>query len=143
MWNGRKLRLSGLIMISFVVGSLATAQPLEEKFPHRVITAKDIEKAGDQSFQHVLHFLLPEVFPKTDQAWMRTINTMSIFVDSERFEPEYINRIQPGDVTRILIWEKPWEPSPMSLPTLNNTKYVVSIETIHQKQSSQTTLGPL
>ena len=130
-----KKQLFGLMLLSVLAGSLAYGQPLEERFPHRLITAKEIQKAGDQPFQNVLHYLLPDVFPKTDQAWQRTINTMSFYVDKKRFEPEYINRIQPGDVTRILIWERPWEPSPMSLPTLSNTKYVVSIETVHQKQS--------
>jgi len=140
MWNGGKMRFFGLIIISIVVVSSAQSQPLEEKFPHRVITAKDIERRGSV-IPNVLHFLLPEVFP--DRSGLDAhINTMSIFVDSERFEPEYINRIQPGEVTCILIWEKPWNPHPCP-PTLNNTKYVVSIETIHQKQSSQTTLGPL
>ena len=135
MRNVSRMSLCGLIIISFIAATLATAQPLEHKFPHRVISAEDIEKAGDQSFQNVLHFLLPEVFPKTDQAWLRTINTMSMYVDNERFDPEYINRIVPSDVTRILIWERPWEPSPMSLPTLNHTKYVVSIETKHKHSS--------
>lgn len=135
MLNAGKKRLFWLMILSAIVASLACTQPLAEKFPHRVITANEIEKAGDQSFQNVLHYLLPDVFPKTDQAWLRTINTMSIYVDNEKFEPEYIDRINPADVTRILIWEKPWEPSPMSLPTLNSTKYVVSIETIHQKRS--------
>jgi len=123
------------MIVSIMVGSLGYSQPLEEKSPHRVITAKDIQKAGDVPFQDVLHYLMPDVFPKTDQAWLRTISTLSIYIDNERFEPEYINRIRPGDVTRILIWEKPWEPSPMSLPTLNSVKYVVSIETTRLKQS--------
>ncbi len=135
MSNAGKKKLFGLMILSVIVGSLAYGQPLEERFPHRVITARDIQKAGDQPFQNVLHYLLPNVFPKTDQAWLNTISTMSFYVDNERFEPEYINRIRPGDVTRILIWERPWESSPMSLPTLNNTKYVVSIETIHRRQS--------
>jgi hypothetical protein len=134
MSNDGKKRLFGLMIMCIIAVSFAFSQPLEERFPHRVITAKDIQKAGDQPFQNVLHYLLPDVFPKTDQAWLRTINTMSVYLNKERFEPEYINRIQPGDVTRILIWERPWEPSPMSLPTLNNTKYVVSIETARQTQ---------
>lgn len=134
MSNDGKKRLLGLVTMCIIAVSFAFSQPHEERFPHRVITAKEIQKAGDQPFQNVLHYLLPDVFPKTDQAWLRTISTMSIYLNKERFEPEYINRIQPGDVTRILIWERPWEPSPMSLPTLNSAKYVVSIETARQTQ---------
>ncbi|HCA79134.1 MAG TPA: hypothetical protein DEP53_05300 [Bacteroidetes bacterium] len=136
MVNAGKKKLLSLTIISMIAGSLACSQPLQEKLPHRVITANDIQKAGDQKFQYVLHYLLPDVFPRTDQAWERTGKRMSIYVDNERFEPEYINRIRPGDVKRILIWETRWEPSPMSLPALNGTKYVVSIETIRLKQSS-------
>ena len=130
MMNARKNPLFGLVILTVIAGSLACGQPVEERFPHRVITAEEIRKAGDEPLQRVLHYLLPDVFPKTEQAWLRTIGTISIYVDNQRFEPEYINRIQPGDVRRILIWETRWEPSPMSLPALNNTKYVVSIETI-------------
>jgi hypothetical protein len=136
MLNVGQKRLFGLMIVTVIAGTIAFSQPLAERIPHRVITAQDIHEAGDQKFQNVLHYLLPDVFPKTDQAWLRTISTMSIYVDNERFEPENINSIQPGDVTRILIWEAPWEPSPMSLPTLSRTKYVVSIETIRLKQSS-------
>lgn len=135
MMNPGKQRLFFLTIMSMIAASLACSQPLQEKLPHRVITATDIQKAGDQQFQYVLHYLLPDVFPRTDQAWERTGKRMSLFVDNERFEPEYINRILPGDVTRILIWETRWEPSPMSLPALSGTKYVVSIETIRLKQS--------
>lgn len=107
----------------------ALAQGTAGRYPHRVITSDEIRKAGDQPFQHVLHYLLPEVFPKTDQAWLRTINTLSLYVDNEKLEPEYINAIRTSNVRRILIWEKPWESAPMILPDLARTRYVVSIET--------------
>lgn len=135
MMNHRKQGLFSLTIMSMIAASLACSQPLQAKLPHRVITATDIQKAGDQQFQYVLHYLLPDVFPRTDQAWERTSKRMTIYVDNKKFEPEYINRLRPGDVTRILIWETRWEPSPMSLPTLSGTKYVVSIETIRLKQS--------
>jgi hypothetical protein len=128
-------RFIGLVILTVLAGSFACGQSLDERIPHRVITAAEIQKAGDEPFQKVLHYLLPEVFPKTDQAWLRTIHTMSFYVDHERFEPECINGIRPDEVKQILIWEKPWEPSPTTLPTLDYTKYVVSIETIRYKRT--------
>jgi len=113
-------------------GTSVLAQNLSEKFPHRTITAEEIRQAGEQPFQDVLHYLVPDVFPKTDQAWLRTINTMTLYVNHKKFEPEFINTIHAGDVKRILIWEQPWEPSPMSYPALASVKYVVSIETVRK-----------
>jgi hypothetical protein len=106
------------------------AQTDDKRFPHRVISAEEIKKAGDEQFKLVLHYLLPGVFPRTVEGWNTRLDDFVFYVDNERCEPEYLDDLDPHQVKRISIWEKRWEPTPMAFPNLAYFRYVVSIETI-------------
>ena len=106
------------------------AQTDNLRFPHRVISAEEIKKAGDDQFKLVLHYLMPDVFPRTVEGWNTRLHDFVFYVDNERCEPEYLDDLDPHLVKRISIWEKRWEPTPMAFPNLAYFRFVVSIETI-------------
>ena len=110
--------------------SLSYAQSPENRVPHRIISAEDIKKAGDDRFKLVLHYLMPDLFPKTEQGWLRKISNITFYVDNERCEQEDLDDLDPHQVKRIDIWEKRWEPAPMEFPDLTYSRYIVRIETL-------------
>lgn len=119
------------IVIVLVLGfSQALAEPAKDNSPRRVITMEEIQKAGGQDLQKVLNYLLPDLFPKNEEAWYRATRGVTFYVDKTRFEPEDLHSIDVKSVKRILIWEKPWEHAPAEFPSLLNSRYVVSIQTI-------------
>ena len=110
--------------------SLSYAQSQENRIPHRVINAEEIKKAGDDRFKLVLHYLMPDLFPKTEQGWVNKTADITFYVDNDRCEQEDLEDLDPHQVKRIVIWEKRWEPAPMELPDLASSRYVVRIETL-------------
>jgi hypothetical protein len=92
--------------------------------------AKEIQKAGYEQFRLTLHYLMPDVFHKTAEAWSGKTSEFTIHVEYERCEPEYIDDIDPQQVKWITVWEKSWDIMPLALPSLAPSRYVVSIETI-------------
>ena len=110
--------------------SLSRAQSQENRFPHRIINAEEIKKAGDERFKLVLHYLMPDLFPKTEQGWLSKTASMTFYVDDDRCEQEDLDDLDPQQVKRIVIWEKRWEPGPMNLPDLAYSRYIVRIETL-------------
>jgi hypothetical protein len=110
--------------------SLSDAQSQENRFPHRIINAEDISKAGDDRFKLVLHYLMPDLFPKTEQGWFNKLADITFYVDDDRCEQEDLDELDPHQVKRIVIWEKRWEPAPMAFPDLAQSRYIVRIETL-------------
>lgn len=110
--------------------SLSYAQSQEDRIPHRVINAEEIKKAGDDRFKLVLHYLMPDLFPKTEQGWFNKLGDITFYVDGDHCEQEDLEDLDPLQVKRIVIWEKRWEPSPMNLPDLAYSRYIVRIETL-------------
>ncbi len=119
------------LLFAAVVFWVATSfgQGASGTLSNRIISAQEIQKAGDQPFQRVLHYLMPDLFPKTEEAWYRTGRFVTFYVDSTLIEPDELNAIAPKDVKRILVWEQPWEQPPPEFPSLLRSRYVVSIET--------------
>ncbi len=110
--------------------SFSYAQFQVNRFPHRIINAEEINKAGDDRFKLVLHYLMPDLFPKTEQGWFNKLADITFFVDNDRCEQEDLEDLDPHQVKRIVIWEKRWEPAPMNLPDLAYSRYIVRIETL-------------
>ena len=110
--------------------SLSYAQSIESRIPHRIIGADEITKAGDDRFKLVLHYLMPDLFPKTEQGWFNKLDQITFYVDDDRCEQEDLEDLDPHQVKRIVIWEQRREPAPMEFPSLARTQYVVRIETI-------------
>jgi hypothetical protein len=110
--------------------SFSYAQSQESRIPHRIINAEDIKKAGDDRFKLVLHYLMPDLFPKTEQGWFNKLADITFYVDDDRCEQEDLEDLDPHQVKRIVIWEKRWEPAPMAFPDLAQSRYVVRIETL-------------
>lgn len=109
--------------------SLSFAQSQESRIPHRIINAEEIKKAGDDRFKLVLHYLVPDLFPKTEQGWYNKLKDITFYVDNDRCEQEDLEDLDPHLVKRIDIWEKRWEPAPMEFPDLAYSRYLVRIET--------------
>jgi|WetSurMetagenome_2_1015567.scaffolds.fasta_scaffold844614_1 hypothetical protein len=114
----------------FSLPLLSFAQSAGDRIPHRTISSDDIRKAGDDRFKLVLHYLMPDLFPKTEQAWHNTEKQITFYVDNEICEQEDLEDLDPQHVKRISIWEKHWEPGPMAFPDLVSSRYVVRIETM-------------
>jgi hypothetical protein len=110
--------------------SLSYAQSRENRFPRRIISAEDIKKAGDDRFKLVLHYLMPDLFPKTEQGWFNKLTDITFYVDDDRCEQEDLDDLDPQQVKRIVIWEKRWEPAPLEFPDLAQSRYIVRIETL-------------
>ena len=108
----------------------SSAQSQESRFPHRIINAEEIKKAGDERFKLVLHYLMPDLFPKTEQGWLNKLDSITFYVDDDRCEQEELDDLDPHQIKRIVIWEKRWEPAPMEFPDLAQSRYIVRIETL-------------
>jgi hypothetical protein len=125
-----KHRFICILAICLSVSFSSYAQSAQERMPHRTITSDDIRKAGDDRFKLVLHYLMPDLFPKTDQAWHNTQQQITFYVDNELCEQEDLEDLDPQNVKRIVIWEKRWESAPMAFPDLATSRFVVRIETM-------------
>ena len=121
-----------ILLLAICLGalSLGCAQSLQSRIPHRIINAEEIKKAGDDRFKLVLHYLMPDLFPKTEQGWNRTWRKITFYVDDDQCDQEDLEDLDPHQVKRIVIWEKRWEPNPMAFPDLAYSQYVVRIETL-------------
>lgn len=118
------------LAVVFSAFSTIQAQLKIEPRSHRVVEAKEIQEAGYNQFRLTLHYLMPDVFPKTAEGWSGKMSEFTIYVDKERCEPEYLDDLNPRQVKRITVWEKNWDITPMNFPNLAPSRYVVSIETI-------------
>ena len=114
----------------FCAFSTLQAQLEIEPRSHRVVEAKEIQKAGYDQFRLTLNYLMPDVFPKTAEGWSGKMSEFAIYVDKKRCEPEYLDDLDPRQVKRITVWEKGWDITPMDFPNLAPSRFVVSIETI-------------
>ncbi len=124
-----------LFLLSFLGGFLWTsaglwAQDKAEYRSHRIVDAQEIRDAGYDQFRLVLHYLMPDVFPRTVEAWTARTSDFTVYVDKNRLEPECLDDLDPRRVKKITVWEKGWDIMPMDLPSLAPSRYVVSIETI-------------
>lgn len=116
-------------VVAILSNTVAFTQPAKGTAPGRVISLEEIQKAGDQDLQKVLNYLLPDLFPKNEESWYRAAEGVTIYIGNVRFEPEDLRSVDAKSVTRILIWEKPWEQAPAEFPSLLKSRYVLSIET--------------
>jgi hypothetical protein len=90
----------------FSASSTIHAQLKTEPRSHRIVEAREIQKAGYDQFRLTLHYLMPDVFPRTAEGWSGRMSEFTIYVDKERCEPEYLDDLDPQQVKKITVWEK-------------------------------------
>ncbi|MCX6134648.1 MAG: hypothetical protein NTU47_12610 [Ignavibacteriales bacterium] len=122
-------KLTFVLFLCLGIPPLSHTQSSGAQIPHRIINAQEINTAGYDRFKLVLHYLMPDLFPNTEQGWVKTLREISFYIDDNRSEQEDLDGINPRRVKRIEIWEKRWEPAPMAFPDLAYSRFVVRIET--------------
>ncbi len=108
---------------------LAPKKKTPERFADYAIKAADIQKVPDPQLWRVLNYLLPEVFPRAEGAWHTRLQRYVFYVDSTQWEPEQVENLRPQDVQEVQVWDKRIGPTPMALPGLARTRFIVSIVT--------------
>jgi hypothetical protein len=116
-------------MTSLKKATPAPQQRTRERFPDYLVKAADIQRVPDPQFWRVLNYLLPEVFPRAEGAWHTQLQRYVFYVDSTKWEPEDVEDLSPVDVKEVQVWDSWRGPTPMAIPGLARTRYIVSIET--------------
>jgi len=102
-------------------------RPREEQFARYVLREKDLEAVKGKSVIQALHHFYPWLLPRSEPALTQSLESFMFFVDGARWEPEYLDELNPLLVQRILIWESRW--APVAYPAGIRTRYVVGIDT--------------
>jgi len=106
---------------------LAPKSKTPERVADYVVKAADIQQDPDPQFWRVLNYLLPEVFPRAEGAWHTSLQRYVFYVDSTQWEPEQVEDLRPQDVQEVQVWDSRRGPTPMAIPGLERTRFIVSI----------------
>lgn len=98
----------------------------EERLARHVLRSHDILQSGEDDFQKALHYVLPEIFPKTRLGWWN-VKHLIVYVDSVYWDPAELDELDPKGVKRVIIWDTKWSWAPF--PSRPDTRFVVSVET--------------
>jgi hypothetical protein len=116
-------------MTSLTQATPAPQQRTPERVADYVVKAADIQKVPDPQFWRVLNYLLPEVFPRAEGGWHTRLQQYVFYVDSTKWEPEDVEDLNPQDVKEVQVWDSRRGPTPIAIPGLARTRFIVSIET--------------
>lgn len=106
-----------------------TAQkPSNEITANYVISEKQIESVSAYNVRDILRWFSPQVFySQSALAAFRRQSGFTLFVDNMRWEPVFIDALDPYSIKKILVWRSGW--APMYLRMEYGNRYLVQVIT--------------
>ena len=87
-------KLTVVLFLCLGIPSLSHTQSSGARIPHRIINAQEINTAGDDRFKLVLHYLMPDLFPKTEQGWVKTLREISVHRPENPHHEEFLKVLE-------------------------------------------------
>lgn len=106
-----------------------TAQkPFNEITANHIITERQIESMWAYDVRDVLRRYAPQVFFTTSAlAAFRRQSGFTLFVDNMRWQPAFIDTIDPYTIQKVLVWRSNWAPTYLRMDY--GSRYLVQVIT--------------